>query len=75
MEHNYMECENSEGDELSMDITKTLEANKELLAHPFFNKANGSNWINQEDHLQRRWVSSDRVLRADEKVQPHWIWR
>ena len=38
-----MECENSEGDELSMDITKTHEANKELLAHPFFNKANGSN--------------------------------
>ena len=43
MEHNYMECENSEGDEISMDITKTLEANKELLAHPFFNKTNGSN--------------------------------
>ena len=70
-----MECENSEGDELSMDITKTLEANKELLAHPFFNKANGSNWINQEDHLQRWWVSSDRVLRTNEEVQQDRVWR
>ena len=31
MNNNYMECEDSEGNEISMDIAKTIEANKGLL--------------------------------------------
>ena len=31
MNNNYMECEDSEGNEISMDVAKTIEANKGLL--------------------------------------------
>jgi len=32
-----MESEDSEGNSISVDVSKTLEANKQLLEHPFYN--------------------------------------
>ena len=36
-EEKFMESEDSENNSISMDISKTLESNKELLEHPFYN--------------------------------------
>ena len=36
-EQKVMESEDSEGNAISVDVSKTIEANKELLKHPFYN--------------------------------------
>ena len=33
----FMESEDSEENNISVDVSKTLEANKQLLEHPFYN--------------------------------------
>ena len=33
----YLESEDSEGNSISVDVSKTLESNKGLLEHPFYN--------------------------------------
>ena len=33
----YLGSEDSEGNSISVDVSKTLESNKELLEHPFYN--------------------------------------
>ena len=33
----FMESEDSEGNSISIDVSKTLESNKGLLEHPFYN--------------------------------------
>ena len=35
-EEKFMESEDSENNPISADVSKTLEANKELLDHPFY---------------------------------------
>ena len=32
----FMESEDSEGNAISVDVSKTIEANKKLLEHPFY---------------------------------------
>tara|TARA_R100000353_G_scaffold175837_1_gene147356 strand:- start:1274 stop:1429 length:156 start_codon:yes stop_codon:yes gene_type:complete len=36
----YLESEDSNGNSLSVDVSKTLKANKELLEHPFYKNLN-----------------------------------
>ena len=36
----YLESEDSNGNSLSVDVAKTLKANKELLEHPFYKNLN-----------------------------------